>query len=379
MRQQQNNLISSSASNHDFLVMGTAEDAMKAKMATVQAGYYDDPYINEFSSIAAPKGQQHLAVQVIIKRGTYARVACIQKAISSFLVECFNIEPKPECAQVIVLGSGKDTSFFRILDERRRNRRFDALEQPFHWFEVDHAEILQQKAELIHRSPAFASTCSPTSVDGGFEVVPTHSSLPWHQAKCHLLAHNLNLNPENLIQKLIQSGISLTAPTLVVCECVLMYMTIDATKNLLSALSNYIDDCTFVSYEPILGLNSSFGRVMQDNLTKIGVVQPLSCLLELRMISHWLNFFASFGCKRATSCDMYTAYETVLSVEQRSHAQHCEFLDELEEFILIMQHYCLTVSNNNVDSNIAISLCEVSNSSTMGFVPGRCEQLSPLK
>lgn len=354
--------------------MGTAEDAMKAKLATVQAGYYEDPYINEFRSKASPKAQQP-AVQVIIKRGTFARVVCIHKAISSFLVECYNIEPKPERVQVIVLGSGKDTSFFRILDERRQNRHCDALEQPLHWFEVDHAEILQQKTEVIHQSPAFASACSPSSVDGVYEVVPTDESLPWHKAKCHFLAHNLNLNPENLVQKLIQSGICRTAPTLVINECVLTYMTVDAAKNLLAALSNHIDDCTFVSYEPILGVNSNFGRVMEDNLTKAGVVQPLSCMLELRTISQWLNFLASVGCTCATSCDMCTAYETVLSNTQRSYAQRCEFLDELEEFILIMQHYCLTVWSNNLDSRISSRLCEVSDSSIMGFVPGRCEQL----
>jgi O-methyltransferase involved in polyketide biosynthesis len=374
MDQQRKNLASSSASNHDFLVMGTAEDAMKAKVATVQAGYYEDPYINEFRSKGTWEAQ-HPAVQVIIKRGTYARVICIQKAISSFLRECCNMEAKPERAQVIVLGSGKDSLFFRMIDERRQNARSDSLEQSFHWFEVDHAEILQQKMEVIHQSPVFASTCSPTSVSGCFEVLPTPASLPWHQAKCHLLAHNLNLNPESLMQKLIQLGMSLTAPTLVIFECVLMYMTVDGAKNLLSTLASDIDDCTFVSYEPIIGVNSLFGQVMRDNLRKVGVVQPLSCMLELRTISHWLNFFASFGCTCVTSCDMYTAYETVLSHAQRSHAQRCEFLDELEEFILIMQHYCLTVASNNLDSKIARCLCEVSNSSTLGYVPGRCEQL----
>lgn len=374
MALHQKNLTSSSASNHDYLVMGTAEDALKAKLATVQAGYYEDPYVSEFVSSNTQK-TQHQAVQVIIKRGTYTRAICIYKAISSFLEECCNIEPKPESTQVIVLGSGKDTSFFRILDQRRQNRHINDFEPLLHWFEVDHAEILQQKTHVICQSPAFASNCTPTSVDGVYEVLPSPTSLPWHQAKYHLLAHNLNWNPEYLVQKLMQTGVSCAAPTLVVLECVLMYMTVDAARNMIAALTSYIDDCIIVSYEPILGVNSTFGRVMQENLTKVGFVQPLSCMLEFRAISHWLNFFASVGCVRATSCDMYTAYETVLSDAQRSHAQSCEFLDELEEFILIMQHYCLVISSNNIDSTIANRLCEVANSSLMGFVPGRCEQL----
>jgi hypothetical protein len=112
---------------------------------------------------------------------------------------------------------------------------------------------------------------------------------------------------------------------------------------------------------------------MQENLTKVGVVQPCSCFLEMRTLSQWLQLYDSVGCTRATGCDMYTAYETVLTASQRSHAQRCEFLDELEEFILIMQHYCLVVSSNNSASMVAGKMCEIGSTSIMGFVSGRCE------
>jgi drug/metabolite transporter (DMT)-like permease len=41
---------------------------------------------------------------------------------------------------------------------------------------------------------------------------------------------------------------------------------------------------------------------------------------------------------------LWWAYSTILTPEQRQRAQACEFLDELEEWKLIMQHYCIVVA-----------------------------------
>jgi hypothetical protein len=130
-----------------------------------------------------------------------------------------------------------------------------------------------------------------------------------------------------------------------------------------------------VSYEPILGYDSTFGRVMEENLTKIGVVHPMSCLVELRTLQQYIQqLYGTVGCQYSIGCDMYTAYETILSPQQRTHAQKCEFLDELEEFILIMQHYCLIISNNNSNSIVGKAMCDME-SNKIGFVHGRCEHL----
>jgi hypothetical protein len=67
----------------------------------------------------------------------------------------------------------------------------------------------------------------------------------------------------------------------------------------------------------------------------------------------------------------------------------CEALDELEEFALLMRHYCLLMGvatslsrgccasaspacNEDDGSNVGIWLCSVGSSSPMGFREGRC-------
>ena len=390
-------LSTSSSSNHDYHVMGTAEDALKAKFAAVQSGYYTDPYIASFWNVSGGAArtnsknstnfrtqQQQPPVQVIIKRGTYARVACMYKAISVYLEECEAIlqDAANNKVQVIVIGSGKDTTFFRILDERlRRMKEADdqttCQRQNLHWFEVDHDVIVQQKTRVIQKSPVFASECHKVvNADSSYAITPLSDSVQsWSNAQYHLIGHNLNTDPDHLLEKLMQLGMDPQAPTLIVLECVLMYMTKNAATILLQSFNQKCDDCTMVSYEPILGYDSSFGRVMEENLTKIGVVHPKSCFVEIRTLQQYIqHLYGKVGCQLSIGCDMYTAYETILSTPQRAHAQKCEFLDELEEFILIMQHYCFIVSNNNSNSIIGKRMCEIEKN-MVGFVQGRCEQL----
>jgi O-methyltransferase involved in polyketide biosynthesis len=375
----------STVSNYDYHVMSTSEDALKAKYAAVQAGYFKDPYIAAFrneSLKTTTKASAQPPVQVIIKRGTYARVACVYKVISTFIRECRALLPEVTNVQVVVLGSGKDTTFFRIRDEQTQMMEgidTTKYQQHLHWFEVDHDIILQQKASAIQKSPIFGSQCHRSSIcDNVYEVTPSSStsttSTTWgNDIKYRLVAHNLNDDPIKLVETLIQHGLDPTAPTLVVLECVLMYMTKDSATLLLQAFSKKCTDCTLISYEPILGYDSSFGRVMQENLTKVGVVQATSCVVEIRTISQWIQLYTSIGCQLITGCDMYTAYETIVSSSQRSHAQKCEFLDELEEFILIMQHYCFIISCNNIYSMAGKQICAVDG--VIGFESGRCEHL----
>lgn len=369
-------MFSLDVSNHDVLVMGTSKDAVKAKHAAVAAGYYRDLYIQAF---APPQPSSGPPVQVIIKRGTFARAACIYKAVVLFLRE------NNDTAQVIVLGSGKDTLFFRILDDLRDHGSVCTLK----WSEVDFGRVLKEKMLDLQSNPkVFGVNVINSPMDRDiFDVrqsADDASRRPWPKNMvCNLIAHDLQQDPERLFrEKLIrQSGMNPKAPTLVVMECVQMYLSVDAVSKLLKCLTTNFIDTTLVSYEPILGAistNNAFGLMMQENLTKAGVVRPDSCLIRTRTLGDTLSQLRQSGFARATGCDMYAAYETVLSVDQRAGAQRCEFLDELEEFILIMRHYCLVVANNNLESNTGRSMCAVGDGARrtlMGFVKGRCQQL----
>jgi hypothetical protein len=135
-----------------------------------------------------------------------------------------------------------------------------------------------------------------------------------------------------------------------------------------------------VAYEPILGIDSPFGHMMEKNLTQLGVVALTrdSCLLQTRTLTAQLDKFCNNGFDRVVACDMWSAYETVLTNDQRRRANQSEFLDEVEEWRMIMRHYCFVVacggtersSNGNGNDD---AMTKVGAGSPLGFVPGKCQ------
>lgn len=346
-----------------MLVMRTAEDAVKAKYAAVQTGYYHDPYIAAFYPAFMQKRPP--PVQVIIKRGTFARVVCVNKAISSFVAAALNASDGGNIAQVVVLGAGKDTSFFRLLQSELLR---DAAVK---WFEVDHDEVFREKVTVIERFKSLFG--AKIEKNGRIYEVQSAGSTPW-PASCHLIPFDLKENPASLIETLKTLGMTSDAPTLIVCECVQMYLPTEAVGSLLNAFCNACSDCHICSYEPILG-SDSFGKMMEGNLTKAGVAHPGSCLVQTRTLHDYLNSMKRAGFVCSTGCDMYAAYETIVPASERLAANKCEFLDELEEWILIMRHYCFVVASNNVRSAVGERFTAVGSDSSFGFTEGRCEQL----
>jgi hypothetical protein len=71
---------------------------------------------------------------------------------------------------------------------------------------------------------------------------------------------------------------------------------------------------------------------------------------------------------------MWSAYQTVLTQAQRQRANQCEFLDEIEEWILIMRHYCFVVATTG--DNEGDSLTSVSDNSPLGFASKSCQVLT---
>lgn len=260
----------------DRPVIATADDAILAKRAAVAAGYYDDPFLEplcahaegitlatfgtsscqaNFSNLpdqeasfgfqqpsrshrVARREPPHGSVsspssflprlppttsrgttrhqQPIIKRGTHARVCCIDRAISAFA----SIHYPEKNRQVVVLGAGKDTSYFRYQAGLMVSEVGDGTDNTLKWFEVDHPSVIQSKAKTI-QSCAPLSTQVTVSSAGTDAYMLSNSASP---STCHLLGHDLRLKPQQLLEKLSHCSFDPKAVTLFVLECVEMYL-----------------------------------------------------------------------------------------------------------------------------------------------------------
>lgn len=348
-----------------------------------------------------------------------------------------NDEKNAACTkQVVVLGAGRDTSYLRYLDDKlidsgsssnangvkkaNASKSQKAEKETVRWFEVDHDGVVHQKMELLKTCPrviiddlqkdttgktSYAVNISLRSegiasarrrkvsdsttgedlmdVDQHGQNLPAsfpsrgrRTTLPYH-----LVGFDLRLPPSQLFEILrTQHGFDPNIPTLFLLECVLMYMPESSTSRLFQEISSTCGPSALIAiYDPILG-NDGFGRVMEQNLTRAGVVPPSTtmgtndslCLIAHRTIDSRLDCLLSCGFNITIGCDMLAAYDTtVIGASQRVRANSVEMLDEIEEWVLIMRHYCFVIAGIATESkdHLARYLCSAGESSPIGFVP----------
>jgi hypothetical protein len=218
---------------------------------------------------------------------------------------------------------------------------------------------MSSKAKAISEHEAlFKSSVEITN--GGYLIKYSDSN-----CTCFMIGHDLR--DEKLLDKL--KSFNHKAPTLFVLECVVMYLPDDTSHSLLKSLCQQCANASILLYDPILG-QDPFGKVMEDHLRRARVVASDSSMVKVRTLQQQLERLIACGFTRAVGCDMWSAYQSLLSDEQRMRANRCEFLDEHEEWIMIMQHYCVAVAVNNKKLE---QLCLVGKATPMGFMDGMCQ------
>uniref|UniRef100_H9G5U3 Leucine carboxyl methyltransferase 1 n=1 Tax=Anolis carolinensis TaxID=28377 RepID=H9G5U3_ANOCA len=112
----------------DEAVRSTCDDASQCKRYAVNMGYWKDPYIQHF----ARHPKERKAPE--ISRGYYARVEGVTRLVKAFL------QKTDRNCQIINLGAGMDTLFWKLKDE-------DLL--PGKYFEIDFPTIATRKIHTI--------------------------------------------------------------------------------------------------------------------------------------------------------------------------------------------------------------------------------------
>ena len=115
--------------NGDEGVQSTNDDATACKLSAVSLGYWTDPYL----AFMMRKGERRAPE---IHLGYYARVKGFSYLIDKFLEAC---DTK---VQMINLGAGFDTLYWRLMDEGKPIKNF---------IEVDFNAVTARKCYLIKR------------------------------------------------------------------------------------------------------------------------------------------------------------------------------------------------------------------------------------
>lgn len=229
----------------------------------------------------------------MIRRGYYSRLKCIDISLKRFLDQGGE--------QVIELGSGWSTLSLRTtFDESNTNINSNII-----WCEVDYPSLINTKKPLM-----------PSS-NSNINLIP------------------LDITSEELPEKLLEF-LDSDKRTLVVLEAVAMYLPSEELKFILERLKTSFNKLEIVIYDTVL--RGRFGQIMKQNLIRAGV-NPLG--LTKTSLQDWTTFLEGIGFKDLKVQSMLEAYRGgVMSGEERRECEGVEFLDEVEEFQMIMECYC---------------------------------------
>ncbi|KFY22103.1 hypothetical protein V493_06846 [Pseudogymnoascus sp. VKM F-4281 (FW-2241)] len=310
------------AVDRDRMIRETDTDANGSRRSAVACGYLEDPYVSEF---VADLGDDTPALRMpIINRGTYVRTIVIDRLIENFI----NAHPEQN-VQIISLGAGTDTRYFRYLDRGHKDQIL--------YHELDFPIISANKLAFITRS---ATLAPPGSEFLALREVPDPDPerKMWgyftdNQKKAGYLFHPMDLR--NLPAEI--ECIRTDLPTLLVSECCLCYMTTERADAVLNFFTSRIPTIGTVIYEPT-NPNSAFGRVMTANLAARNLAMP--------SIATYDSLEAQLERQRAAGLDMFQEgasiswlWDNWIEDAEKVRLGQMQMFDEEEEWQLLGSHY----------------------------------------
>ena len=234
--------------------------------------------------------------------------------------------------QIISLGAGSDTRFFRLMAQPTR--------PPVVYHELDFGSNTYQKVTAISRSSELTGCITP----------PLFLS-PEHQA---LYSPTYNVHPVDLrdLHPVLEGrshppslrNLDPTLPTLLISECCLIYLPPTAADLVVKYFSSYIFPPTvplaLLLYEPIHPYDS-FGKVMVSNLASRGIVlQTLHKYSDLEAQKERLRCLGFTSEQRAADIDYI--WEKWIPSEEKERVAGLEMVDEVEEWRMLAKHYCVS-------------------------------------
>lgn len=225
-------------------VQGTNDCSILSKHAMTQAGYSFDPFLEAFTLKKAPRRAP------LINRGYWVRAKVMDSVLSAFLQTAGR-------KQIVSLGAGFDTTFFRLSDLSKAANCMDDV----YYVEVDFPEVAERKRALIEQN---TSCCS--ILGAGLDI--GHDSVKISTGKYCLIG--TDLADTNVLKTIWrdQTNIQDDIHTLLLSECVMTYMDHSLSTKVIQFAKSYFCSSLFLTYEQVEPLDA-FGRFMRSHFDKL--------------------------------------------------------------------------------------------------------------
>lgn len=279
-------------------------------MSAVTLSYLDDNFAKAFWPPAHEVPRRY----PIINRGTYVRSTAIDELVIRFLRT-----NQTQKKQIVSLGAGSDTRFFRLCSESH----LKGTELEYH--ELDFETNVDRKRSTIRNSTQLSDHIKQAEREGAIYRL-----------------NALDLRDLTAKSPPVIPGLDPELPTLLLSECCLCYLPPDAASSVLQYFSmNMKAALAVVLYEPIRPFDA-FGKTMVSNLASRGIhLQTLEKYYSLEAQRQRLKM-SGFATGQGAR-DIYQLWENNdwTSERERDRIEKLEWLDEIEEWKLLASHYCI--------------------------------------
>ncbi|CAO2654256.1 Nn.00g109890.m01.CDS01 [Neocucurbitaria sp. VM-36] len=299
----------------DNAVKSTDQDAAGSRVSCVELGYLHDPYARLFAT------QQSARRLPLLNRGTYVRTSAIDLLVTKFL-----LTHPSSVKQIVSLGAGTDTRFFRLLD------LYPELRLVYH--EIDFPTNTVAKIAAIQKQPLLYRKL--------LHIPATSTSYHSDTYNLHALdLRTLIASNDTPLPEL--PNLDPNIPTLILSEMCLVYLQPSTVQSIItSLLTHYLAPATpasLILYEPILP-QDAFGRTMISNLQTRNIHLPT--LIAYPELGDQRARLQGYGLRKgAMAADTNLIWKQWVSEEEKERVAGLEFLDEFEELELLLKHYCV--------------------------------------
>ncbi|CAH0478554.1 unnamed protein product [Peronospora belbahrii] len=334
----------------DHNVTETAFDAVKCKLSAVTLGYFQDPFLRFF--VHKPTRRIPL-----VHRGYYLRHLGVTRCVDLFLSQ-YVASPR---VNIVSLGAGFDTLFFRLVDQRK-------FLGTLYFTEVDCDAIVSAKTKLLNDSDVQAGLF-PKDMDN---LIVTSSSADCEIAwQCRVPSGSYSLiacdlgDIQRLNAALNTAGADRSLPTLMLGECLLSYLAPEKGTMLLQWLGEAFSSGSIALYDPIR-LQTS-----EDDDSEKAVSASTRPKRQSDAFSSTLQrYFAVKGCtlrgvqgyqtaadhcRRLLACaywkkccilDMNGVFAACTTAEEKHRLALLEPFDEYADWTMCNAHYAIYLAGN---------------------------------